>query len=93
MTLPDDGLPGRDFPAARRLSRVALTGRAPTAVLGHAPIVLTRPRVAAADRRNDSLLQARSALRRAITVQKSAELQTSQLRELVARLESERPGL
>jgi len=61
-----------------------------TFALGRAPVVITRPRLEAADRENDSLFLARAALRRAIGACASAELDVDQLRALVDRLEAER---
>jgi len=59
------------------------------AVVARAALLVSRPELAAADRRNDSLFTARAALRRAIATRASANLQIEQLREL-ARLEAER---
>lgn len=54
------------------------------------PIVVQRPTVVAVDARMDALFAAKSALKRAIAVQQSSELQVDQLRALVDRLEAER---
>jgi hypothetical protein len=58
--------------------------------MGRATLVVTRPRLEAADRKNDSLFTARAALRRAINARASADAQIELLRDLVARLEAER---
>ncbi|MDP9223783.1 MAG: hypothetical protein M3P18_07975 [Actinomycetota bacterium] len=60
------------------------------AVLTRAPLIVSRPRVVAADRQHDALFQARAALRRAVTLRETADTQVRQLRELVERLEAER---
>jgi len=57
-------------------------------LLARAPLVVSRPHLAAADSQNDALFVARAALRRAISMRASADLQVDQLRALVARLES-----
>jgi DNA-binding GntR family transcriptional regulator len=53
-------------------------------------LVVTRPSLPAADRRNDSLFVARAALQRAVAVRAAANLQVDQLRALVDHLEAER---
>jgi len=60
------------------------------AVVARTALLVSRPALAAAERRNDELFIARAALRRAIATRASADLQVDQLRELVARLEAER---
>jgi hypothetical protein len=60
------------------------------AVVPRTALLASRPELAAADRRNDSVFTARAALKRAIATRASADLQIEQLRELVARLEAER---
>jgi hypothetical protein len=58
--------------------------------VGRAPLVVTRPRVAAADISDDALFAARSALRHAYAMRTTADTQVEQLKKLVDRLEAER---
>lgn len=44
--------------------------------------MVTRPAVAAADLRNEALLAAKAALRRAVRARRETDLQVEQLREL-----------
>jgi hypothetical protein len=60
------------------------------AIFARAPLIIERPRVAAADSSEDALFSAKSALKRAYAVQHSAQLQVDVLRALVDRLEAER---
>jgi hypothetical protein len=60
------------------------------ATVGSAPLVVTRPAAQAADRQNDAVFAARSALKRAIAIRHDADLQVEQLRAIVDRLEAER---
>jgi hypothetical protein len=60
------------------------------AVVARTALLVSRPELATADRRNDSVFTARAAHKRAIATRASANLQIEQLRELVARLEAER---
>jgi hypothetical protein len=57
--------------------------------MGPAPLVVDRPRVPAADPREESLFAARAALRRAYTLRDTAQVQVDQLRALVDRLAAE----
>ena len=61
--------------------------------MARAALVVSQPRLEAADRTNDALFAARAALKRAIAARASATLQVDELRALVQRLEAERrPG-
>jgi hypothetical protein len=59
------------------------------AIVGREALVVTRPVAQAADRQNDAIFVARSALKRAIAVRRDADLQVEQLRALVSQLEAE----
>lgn len=77
-------------PLAREDVRSANAHTVRVVVVARAPIVIVRPRVAAADSSEDALFAAKSALRRAYAMRTTADVQVDQLRALVDRLESER---
>ena len=60
------------------------------ALMARAPLIVTRPKVPAADPTSDALFMAKAALRRAIGARTSADFQVNQLQQLVDRLEAER---
>jgi hypothetical protein len=59
-------------------------------LIARAPLIVSRPRAAAADDSDAALFAARSALKRAYAMRATADLQVEQLRVLVDRLEAER---